>query len=480
VIIYSVRLKLTAWYVALLGSILILFSFLLFFFLSKRLYEGVDNSLKISANVVAKTALTRYTSAPLPGLENFLEQFLGYGNINKFYRIYDGSGNVGSLSKNIEPSQFPLTEESYAKALEGKSSYETFTLSENQNIRVLTRPVLRGGKLVNLIQVGTSLMAVNETMKNLKIFLYTAVPAVLVLATLVGGFMARRALRPVDKINQTARKIGSGADLSRRIPVPEAQDEIGRLAQTFNEMLERLENFFIQVRQFSSDASHELRTPLTVLKGQSELALRKVRTPEEYQEVISSNLEEINYMSEILEDLFYLSKADEAEIQLEFKPLALDLLTEDICKHAEIIASEKQIEIIIAFLEPVEVIGDAVRLKQTLWNLLNNAIKYTPNEGRIKVYLQNKNDIAVLSIEDTGIGIPKEDLDFIFNRFYRVEKSRSRTEGGSGLGLAISKYIIEAHKGIIEVESQVGVGTKFKISLPKTTTTTLAPAKVVS
>ncbi len=127
--------------------------------------------------------------------------------------------------------------------------------------------------------------------------------------------MARRALRPVDKINQTARKIGSGIDLSRRIPVSEAQDEIGRLAQTFNDMLERLENFFIQVRQFSSDASHELRTPLTVLKGQSELVLRKIRSPEEYQEVISSNLEEINYMSKILEDLFYLSKADEAEIQ---------------------------------------------------------------------------------------------------------------------------------------------------------------------
>ena len=452
---------------ALLGSILVLFSFLLYFFLSQRLYESVDNSLKISANVVAKTALMKYTSAPLPGLENFLEQFLGYGNINKFYRIYDGSGNVGSLSKNIEPSQFPLTEESYAKALEGKSSYETFTLPEDQYIRVLTRPVLRGGKLVNLIQVGTSLMAVNETMKNLKIFLYTAVPAVLALATLVGGFMARRALKPVDKITQTARNIGRGVDLSRRIPVPEVQDEIGRLAQTFNDMLERLENFFVQVRQFSSDASHELRTPLTVLKGQSELILRKVRSPEEYQEVISSNLEEINYMSKILEDLFYLSKADEAEMRLDFKPLDLAWITEDICKHAEIIASEKDIEIIVAFLEPAEIVGDAVRLKQTIWNLLNNAIKYTPNEGRVKVYLQNKNDKAVLSIEDTGIGIPKEGLGCIFNRFYRVDKSRSREDGGSGLGLSISKYIIDAHNGTIEVESEVGKGTRFKISLPK-------------
>ena len=466
-VLNSVRLKLTVWYVALLAIILILFSILLYYFLSKRLYESVDNSLNVSANIVAKTTVMRFPASSLPGLEQYLEQFLGYGNFNKFYRIYDGSGNVGSRSKNIDASQFPLTQESYAKALEGVPSYETFTLSEGQMIRVITRPILRNRKLANLIQVGTSLQAVNDTMDNLRIFLYTGIPGVLVLATLVGGFMARRALNPVARITQTARAIGSGVDLSKRIPVPDVQDEIGRLANTFNDMLERLESSFSRIRQFSSDASHELRTPLTVLKGQSELALSKSRSSEEYQEVLSSNLEEINYMSKILEDLFYLSKSDETKIRLDRERINFQATVEEVCRHAELLGDEKNIEIIIAYLELVDVEGDPVRLRQLVWNLLHNAIKYTPSGGRVKVSLQNLDDWGVLTVEDTGIGIPEEHLENIFLRFYRVDKSRSRQEGGSGLGLAICKYIVARHKGEIEVDSQVGKGSKFRIRLPK-------------
>ncbi len=470
----SIRLKLTAWYVALLAIILILFSILLYFFLSKRLYEGIDNSLKVSANIVAKTALMRFPTTPLPGFDQYLEQFLGYANFNKFYRIYDGSGNVGPRSANIDASQFPLTQEAYAKALDGNTSFETFTLSNDQMIRVVTRPILRNGKLGNLIQVGTSLQAVNETMHNLRVFLYTGIPGILVLATLVGGFMARRALNPVDKITQSASEIGGGVDLSKRIHVPQVKDEIGRLAITFNNMLERLENSFAQIRQFSSDASHELRTPLTVLKGQSELVLSKLRSPEEYQEVLSSNLEEINYMSKILEDLFFLSKSDETKIRLDRKLVNLTSIVEEVCKHAELMGDDKNIKIIIAYLEPVEIEGDPVRLRQMVWNLLNNAIKYTPAQGMVKVSLQNHKESALLAVEDTGIGIPDKHLENIFNRFYRVDKARTREEGGSGLGLAICKFIVESHEGDIQVDSQVGKGTKFRIRLPKAKTGTVA------
>ena len=328
-------------------------------------------------------------------------------------------------------------------------------------------PFLRNKKLVKLIQVGTSLQAVNETMKNLKIFLYTGIPAILILATLVGFFMARRALNPVSKITQTARVISNGNDLSKRIPVPSAQDEIGKLVVTFNDMLERLENSFVHMRQFSSDASHELRTPLTVLKGQSELTLNKPRTANEYQEVLSSNLEEINYMSKVLEDLFALSKADENNIRLDYNPMNLGAIIEEVCKHAAILADEKNIKIMIAYLEPVQINGDEVRLRQMIWNILHNGVKYTPEGGNIKISLQNREGDALLTVEDSGIGISKENLPNIFNRFYRVDKVRSRSEGGSGLGLSISRYIVEAHKGQIEVHSQLGEGTKFKITLPK-------------
>lgn len=462
----SIRSRLTAWYVVLLGIILILFSVLLNFFLSKRLYESVDNSLTVSATVVATSVVMKFNRSPLPGLDRFFDQFMGAGNLNKFFRIYDGSGNVGSRSNNIDASQFPLSQTAYADALKGTNSYETFIVEGKHPIRVITMPIIRDKQLVNLVQVGTSLEAVQETLRNLRIFLFTSVPSVLLLAALFARFMARRALKPISRIIQTARDIGQGQELSQRIPVLKVQDELGQLALTFNEMMNRLENSFAQMRQFSSDASHELRTPLTVLKGQNELVLSKPRDPKEYQEVITSNLEEINYMSKVLEDLFILSRSDENQIHLNCKPMDLRDLVEEVCKHAEVLAGDKDIRIIIAFLEPVQINGDEVRLRQMVWNILHNGIKYTQPGGELKISLQNDGEFALLSIQDTGIGIPEEDLPSIFDRFYRVDKARSRDEGGSGLGLSISQHIAEAHKGKIDVESKLGVGTRFKIRIP--------------
>lgn len=464
----SIRSRLTAWYILLLGIILILFSVFLNYFLSKRLYESVDNSLTVSATVVATSAVMQFNRSPLPGLDQFFEQFMGAGNLNKFYRIYDGSGNVGSRSNNIDASKFPLSQEAYADALSGTNSYETFLVDGKHPIRVITMPILREKKLVNLVQVGTSLEAVKETLRNLRIFLFTAVPSVLVFATLFARFLARRALKPISKIIKTARDIGQGQELSQRIPVFKVQDELGQLALTFNEMMDRLENSFAQMRQFSSDASHELRTPLTVLQGQNELVLSKLRDPKEYQEVIISNLEEIKYMSKVLEDLFVLSRSDENQVLLNYKRMDLRDLVEEVCRHAEILAEEKDISIVIAFLEQVKINGDEVRLRQMVWNILHNGIKYTQPGGELKVSLLEESGFALLSIQDTGIGIPEKDLPFIFDRFYRVDKARSKDEGGSGLGLSICRHIAEAHKGKIEVESKPGLGTRFKIHIPST------------
>lgn len=463
----SIRSRLTAWHVAVLGFFLILFSVLLYAFLSKRLHESIDNSLKVSANVIQKAALLDYSRTPLPGLDIFFDQFFGGGNTNKFYRIYDGSGHVGSRSKGIDASQFPLTQNAYTRAGKGEHSFETFKLSSSRRIRVITMPVLRNGNLVNLIQVGTSMEWVEDTLKNLRIFLFAAIPGVLILSTLGGRFMAARALKPVAAITRTAQDIAHGGDLSRRIPMPEVEDEIGNLANTFNEMMDKLDKSFARIRQFSSDASHELRTPLTVLKGQSELVLSKTRSKAEYKEVLASNLEEINYMSRILEDLLTLSKGDEGEISLEREPVDLGTIIEEVGRQGEIFADEKDVKIILAYLEPVTILGDAHRLKQMVWILLHNAVKFTPGGGEIKITLQDLDDTVYFTIKDTGIGIPEQDLPKIFDRFYRVDKARSRNEGGSGLGLSICKYIVDRHQGSIDVESQLGEGTKFKIRFPK-------------
>jgi heavy metal sensor kinase len=392
---------------------------------------------------------------------------VGLENMNKFYRIYDESGNVGTLSKNLENTTFPLTELAYSRALKGITTYEMFHVDAGYPIRVITMPVMRNNLMVNLVQVGTSLGNVKETLKNLRIFLLAGVPSVLMFTMLIGRFMAQRALKPLAKVTHTAHDIAGGADLSKRIPQPLVQDEVGQLVTTFNEMMTRLENSFKLIRQFSSDASHELRTPLTVLKGQSELSLRKPRTPEEYQEVLSSNLEEINYMSRILEDLFTLSKSDEGMVLLDLRPVDLGPIIEEVCKPAEVLASEKKIKITITGLEPALINGDAFRLRQLTWNLLHNAIKYTPQGGEIKVSLQNVDNSACLTVEDNGIGISQKDQPLIFDRFYRVDKSRSREESGTGLGLSICKFVVESHKGRIEVESEVGQGSKFKVHFPK-------------
>jgi len=463
----SIRSRLTAWHVAVLGFFLILFSILLYVFLSKRLHESIDNSLKVSANVIQKAALLEYSRTPLPGLDLFFDQFLGYSNINKFYRIYDGSGHVDSRSKGIDASKFPLTQDAYSRATQGQMTYETFKLVPWHRVRVITMPVIRNDNLVNLIQVGTSLKAVEHTLKNLRIFLFTAIPCALILSTLGGRFMATRALKPVAEITSTAQDIAHGANLSRRIPIPEVQDEIGNLASTFNEMMNRLEKSFTQVRQFSSDASHELRTPLTVLKGQSELVLSKPRSKAEYQEVLSSNLEEINYMSRVLEDLLILSKGDEGKVSLEKEPVELGSIVEEVSRQGEIFADEKEVKIILAYLEPVTILGDAHRLKQMVWILLHNAVKFTPSGGEIKITLQDLDDTVYFTIRDTGIGIPEQDLPKIFDRFYRVDKARSRMDGGSGLGLSICKHIVDRHHGTVDVESKLGEGTKFKIRFPK-------------
>lgn len=463
----SIRSRLTAWHVAVLGFFLILFSILLYVFLSKRLHESIDNSLKVSANVIQKAALLEYSRTPLPGLDLFFDQFLGYSNINKFYRIYDGSGHVDSRSKGIDASKFPLTQDAYSRATQGKMTYETFKLVPWHRVRVITMPVIRNDNLVNLIQVGTSLKGVEHTLKNLRIFLFTAIPCALILSTLGGRFMATRALKPVAEITSTAQDIAHGANLSRRIPIPEVQDEIGNLARTFNEMMNRLEKSFNQVRQFSSDASHELRTPLTVLKGQSELVLSKPRSKAEYQEVLSSNLEEINYMSRVLEDLLILSKGDEGKVSLEKEPVELSSIVEEVSRQGEIFADEKEVKIILAYLEPVTILGDAHRLKQMVWILLHNAVKFTPSGGEIKITLQDLDDTVYFTIRDNGIGIPEQDLPKIFDRFYRVDKARSRMDGGSGLGLSICKHIVDRHHGTVDVESKLGEGTKFKIRFPK-------------
>jgi signal transduction histidine kinase len=255
------------------------------------------------------------------------------------------------------------------------------------------------------------------------------------------------------------------------------------LIETFNEMITRLDQSFRQIKQFSSDASHELKTPLTILKGEVEVMLRKERTSQEYQQTLKSNLEEINRMSQIVEDLLLLSRADTGEIRVNRQDINLTEILADVVAQMDLMARSKKLHLSASnHHQEIHIFGDALRIRELFINLIENGIKYTEEGGSIHITLQeeypppvrNQSDrlegesekFVRIIVSDTGIGIAEEDRERIFNRFFRVDKARSREQGGSGLGLSICKWIVEAHQGEIKVESELGKGSSFIVRLP--------------
>ena len=292
------------------------------------------------------------------------------------------------------------------------------------------------------------------------------IPVVLLVSTIGGWFFARASLHPVDELSRTAQDI-TASNLSRRLPVKKSNDEIKRLTETLNDMISRLESSFGRIRQFTADASHELRTPLTILTGELELALRSARTQEEYQEVISSALQETLRMSRVVEDLLLLSRADMGRIRLTSGKVNLNDMLADLADATAILGSEKELSITYRHEEePLVVEGDHARLYQMFLNLLDNAVKYTPQGGAISLTLHRENNIAEIRVRDTGIGIGRDEQKKIFDRFYRVDKARSRAQGGVGLGLSIVEWTVHAHDGKITVESESGKGSTFIVRLP--------------
>jgi heavy metal sensor kinase len=290
-------------------------------------------------------------------------------------------------------------------------------------------------------------------------------PLALALAGGGGWFLAHRALRPVDRMTQAARQIGA-SQLHARIELTGANDELDRLAETLNEMLTRLEAAFTEMRQFTADASHELQTPLTILRGEVEIALRAERSPEEYVRVMKSALEEIERISLLVEGLLLLARSDAGVLKMDLKPLDPMALVEDVLGRLGPLARARSVALSLGSMEPMEMRGDLVHLRRLLFNLVDNAIKYTPEGGTVRVSVERRGEWAMLAVEDTGIGVAHEEQHKVFQRFYRSAEARSGAEGGSGLGLAIVKSIAEAHGGRAEVESAPGRGSTFKVYLP--------------
>jgi heavy metal sensor kinase len=460
----SLRVRLTLWYGTALVSVLVVCGVILYGALAKALKEHVDRSLEETA-AVAERSLEEHRFGPFLLYEDLSQDFPELATLDKFFQIFGPTGQITIQSPNIQSREIPLSRTALEAALAGQTTFESVRFSGEPPIRLISVPVRHGGTLVNIVRVGTSLQPLEETLHRLLIILLITMPLAL-LASLGGGwFLAGRALRPVGAITQAAERI-AGGDLTQRLSVSTAQDEIGRLAATFNAMIGRLEASFRQIRQFTSDASHELRTPLTVLKGETELALRRPRSADDYRSVLESSLEEIDRMSRIVDELLFLSRADLGEIKMESRPVRLDQLFDDLKRQAEVLGHEQSVQIVTGMIEPATVAGDDMRLRELVLNLLDNAIKYSPPGGRVEMSVVTQDGTARLSVSDQGIGVSLEEQAHIFDRFYRTDAARAHTKKGTGLGLAICQWIVDAHHGTIEVHSEPGKGSTFTVILP--------------
>jgi heavy metal sensor kinase len=458
-----IRWRLTVLYGGIITLILLVFSGGVYVYLQKSLQRSIDAKIRSMGEIISSSMTESHDPTLFGNFERYLENVLGRKPKGKLIQIMDSSGRVGAKSSDIEAENLSASFGTLERAFAGEVVYETVQKG-GPRLRLVTIPVMDNKKVASIVQVGTSLEEFDDTMRRLLIILVVGIITSVSLTTGVGYFMAKKALRPVDKIRKAAVKISS-RNLEEFIDIGARRDELGKLAETFNAMTSRLRDAFQRINQFSVDVSHELKTPLTILKGSTEVALRKERGREEYRALLASHLEEIDRMSQIIDDLLLLSKADTGKIQLNLSDIDLKDLILQVYMGMKMFAEKKDVELIVDELYDVRLKGDELKLRRMLWNIVENGIKYTNGGGRVEISSASDDGCVRINVRDTGVGIADEDIKYVFDRFYRADRARKR-ESGTGLGLSISKWIAEAHRGAIEVESRPSSGSLFSIKLP--------------
>ena len=483
----SIRVRLTFSYTLLVLSTLTLFGVLSYYFTSKTLSENLDISLKNEVrwvrDFIAPQAskvkaskrsidnlVAKRVQEPLAALRNAdadttveeadeiwnqIFRHTLHSPKKTYIQFSDAKGTILYRSYNLATDSLII-----ADSVSANSILVTTGYLNGEPVRVAA---LRDRNFSYI--VGYPLAELRDLLENLYLIFLLLVPIALGVSVFGGLALAHKSLQPVDEITTRARRI-TAENLDQTLPVRNVNDEIGRLTATFNEMIQRLHDSFAQVRQFSADASHELRTPLTVMRGEIELALRGRLKPQEYRTVLESSLEEIVRMTSITDNLLLLAKAEQGTLDVHFSEVDLQNLVNELFEDSEVLAEQKHIAVRLQENAPITIVGDRDRLRQLFLNLVDNAIKYTPEGGSVTLTARRQNGTALFQVHDTGIGIPAEETDKIFNRFYREDKARSREQGGTGLGLSIAKWIAELHRGTITVSSEVNKGSTFTVTLP--------------
>jgi len=463
----SFKFQLIVWYAGLLAGGFILLGTAAYVALERYLVAAVKESQLRRARQIAQLVADESKKSLITNVGDEIETRYAPGLNDRFVRVSRESGEVLYLSSapaslTFSPSTLPPP-----NWPPGPETVRRVSLGNRREMLLTSHAVAVQGGARYLVETGALLDEVQQDLRQWLIFLIAGLPIVGALAVGGGYLLIRRALTPVDKIAATAERIGSH-NLGQRLPVANTGDELERLSIILNHMIQRLEQAFQHSRRFMADASHELRTPLTVLRGELETFVQEPNLAPEMRERLGSALEEVVRLVNIVEGLFAISRLDAGEAQAELVKFDLGKLASSTTDQMSLLGEDKNIKITCAAANDVWVEGDRARMKQVVVNLLDNAIKYTPQGGAVGLNVRTHDGKALLEVTDNGMGIPAESLPRVFERFYRVDEARSRELGGAGLGLSIVRSICAAHHGRVEAASTPGHGSTFRVELPLT------------
>src|SRR5438445_1975024 len=452
---FPIGARLTAWYFGILAVVLSLFSLTAYFAMRNSIYRTVDQELRARLEGVRRL-IERTARYEPDDLRRELREHSELAG-NTLLQVADQEGNWLYRSATMDRYEIPRSEEA--------PTVPSTLVLNNMPLRLLTAEIQVGDQSY-FTQAAAPLDDFYSALHLCATLLGVSIPILLLGAAAGGYWISRRALAPVDQITQTARSI-SVQNLSSRLIVPQTGDELQRLSETLNSMLERLEAAFKKIIQFTADACQELRTPVAVMRTRTELSLRKPRSADEYRQTIAQVHSELEKTSDLVERLMLLARADYGVGALQLSTADLGEIVREVCSQGKMLSEAKEIDFREEIpSQPVWVKADAHALRRLFLILIDNAIKYTPKGGRVDVVVGQENGCAIGEVRDTGIGIAPEDLPNVFERFYRADKARSRESGGVGLGLSIGRWIAEAHSGTIEAQSSLGGGSIFKLRLP--------------
>jgi len=472
----SVRVRLTLWYTGLLALFLVLLSLVTYFIFWRSTLQRTDINLAELSEAFLTTVQAEMLDNHGPDTPKVAAQvaIVEHRFRDHVFAVFDPKGGLLTSSQDLPNEEVPaglLSSTPFQKILADSARAER--LFQNMKggrsgYRAFVRKFPIKGQTYTLV-ILQSLYPQNEMLEEVRQTFAWVIPIAIILASMGGYFLARKSLAPVVAMSSQAGRIGA-ENLHERLPIQNAKDELGRLAASFNELLERVDQSFERQRRFMSDASHELRTPAAILRGESEVALSRTERPaEEYRESLAVLHAEAQRLTQIVEDLFTLTRADAGQYPLSPKEFYLDELVADCTHAARSLALAKQITLICDVPEELPIRADEALLRRMILNLLDNAIKYTPPGGRVTVSCERSGNEYALNVTDSGPGIPEDLQQRVFERFFRADKARTRSEndgGGAGLGLSIARWIAEAHQGSLILGRSDSSGSTFTALLP--------------